>query len=166
MGSAGYCLSAYRVPDLISASVLAACKKGVYVINCARGGIIDENALLESLKSSHCAGAGLDVYLEEPPKNTALVEHPKVLCTPHLGASTLEAQQRVAGEIAEQIVALNRRQAVLGVVSVSVMEPYGRLGLRRLYVSGEWHGSGGGIGSEQMKKTGSRRRDLKDYTRA
>jgi len=59
----------------------------------------------------------LDVYLEEPPKNRALIDHPKIICTPHLGASTLEAQQRVAGEIAEQIVALNKRQAILGVVN-------------------------------------------------
>jgi len=107
--------------NLINASVFAKCKKGVYVINCARGGIIEENDLLEALKNEQCAGAGLDVYLEEPPKNTPLIEHPKVLCTPHLGASTLEAQQRVAGEIAEQIVAVNRRQAILGVVNGSAV---------------------------------------------
>jgi len=106
-----------KTENLINADVFSKCKKGVYVINCARGGIIDENALLEALKSGQCAGAGLDVYLEEPPKNTALIEHPKLICTPHLGASTLEAQQRVAAEIAEQIVTLNKLQEYLGVVN-------------------------------------------------
>ena len=80
-----------------------ACKKGVYVINYAQGGIIDENVLLEALNSGQCSGAGLDVFVEESPKNRALVEHPGVVCTPHLGASTKEAQPRVAKEIAEQI---------------------------------------------------------------
>lgn len=90
--------------NLINRDVISRCRRGFRVINCARGGIIDEAALLEALQSGQCAGAGLDVYAEEPTKNFDLVNHPNVLCTPHLGASTVEAQNRVAIDIAEQIV--------------------------------------------------------------
>ncbi|XP_030384098.1 D-3-phosphoglycerate dehydrogenase [Scaptodrosophila lebanonensis] len=96
--------------NLISTETLAKCKQGVRVINVARGGIIDEKALLEALQSGKCAGAAIDVYIEEPPKSEvtkALVNHPKVVATPHLGASTSEAQVRVAVEVAEQFIALN-----------------------------------------------------------
>ena len=74
--------------DLINSTTLAKCKKGVYIVNVARGGIIDEEALLNSLKSGHCGGAALDVFVEEPPKNIItleLIKHPKVIATPHLG---------------------------------------------------------------------------------
>jgi len=74
--------------DLINAATLAECKKGVYIVNVARGGIVDEEALLNSLKSGHCGGAALDVFVEEPPKNAItleLIKHPKVVPTPHLG---------------------------------------------------------------------------------
>lgn len=67
---------------------MAKCKKGVRIINVARGGIVDEEALLNALKSGHCAGAALDVFTEEPPKNSVILEliaHPKVISTPHLG---------------------------------------------------------------------------------
>jgi len=97
--------------DLINFEVLNKCKKGVYVVNVARGGIVDEEGLLRSLDAGQCGGAGLDVFTEEPPKSEGLlklVAHPKVLATPHLGASTSEAQQRVALEIAEQFVALTK----------------------------------------------------------
>jgi len=96
---------------LINFDVLNKCKKGVYVVNVARGGIVDEEGLLRSLESGHCGGAALDVFTEEPPKSAGLIKllsHPKVLATPHLGASTSEAQQRVAVEIAEQFVALTK----------------------------------------------------------
>jgi len=101
---------------LINKEMFKMCKKGVYVINCARGGIIDEDDLLEALNSGQCAGAGLDVFLEEPPKNKSLIEHPNVVCTPHLGASTKEAQLRVAKEIAEQIVDATQGKGYFGVV--------------------------------------------------
>jgi len=74
--------------DLINAATLAECKKGVYIVNVARGGIVDEEALLNSLKSGHCGGAALDVFVEEPPKNAItleLIKYPKVVPTPHLG---------------------------------------------------------------------------------
>lgn len=95
--------------NLINSEVLSKCKRGVRVVNVARGGIVDEAALLEALKDGRCGGAALDVFTEEPPKNPTtleLIRHPRVVCTPHLGASTDEAQTRVAVEIAEQFIAL------------------------------------------------------------
>ena len=78
------------------AQVLLEMKKGVMLVNAARGGIIDEAALLAALESGQVAGAALDVYTKEPPENRALVEHPGVLAVPHLGAQTEEAQLLVA----------------------------------------------------------------------
>jgi len=92
---------------LLNDTVFNKCKKGVRVVNVARGGIIDEESLLRNLKSGQCGGAGLDVFVEEPPKSEyykELLSHPKMVCTPHLGASTSEAQIRVAEEIAEELV--------------------------------------------------------------
>ncbi|KAG5307984.1 SERA dehydrogenase, partial [Acromyrmex insinuator] len=113
--------------NLINATTLAKCKKGVYIVNVARGGIVDEEALLNSLKSGHCGGAALDVFVEEPPKNAItleLIKHPKVVATPHLGASTEEAQQRVAVEIAQQFLALSGKSTeytVTGIVNAPVL---------------------------------------------
>lgn len=90
---------------LIGKKEIEMMKDGVYIINCARGGIVDEDALLDALNSGKVAGAGLDVYVSEPTDNTALVSHPNVSVTPHVGASTAEAQDRVGVEIAEKIVA-------------------------------------------------------------
>lgn len=73
-------------------------KEGVYLINTARGGVIDEKALLEALNNGKVAGAGIDVFEEEPTLNQMLVDHPKVSCTPHIGASTSEAQERIGLE--------------------------------------------------------------------
>src|SRR5690606_28896498 len=87
------------------AEAIARTKKGVRIINCARGGLIDEAALAEALKSGHVAGAALDVFLEEPATANPLFELPNVICTPHLGASTTEAQENVALQVAEQISA-------------------------------------------------------------
>ncbi|WP_010299674.1 D-2-hydroxyacid dehydrogenase [Clostridium senegalense] len=74
-------------------------KKTAYLINCARGGVVCEKALIEALNNEVIAGAGIDVYEEEPTKNTDLINHPKVSVTPHIGASTKEAQQRIGEEI-------------------------------------------------------------------
>ena len=79
-------------------------KTGVMVINCARGGIIDENDLVDALNAGKVAGAALDVFASEPPGQTPLVVHDRVICTPHLGASTREAQTNVAVAIAGQII--------------------------------------------------------------
>jgi len=88
---------------MINTESLARCKDGVRIINCARGGIVDENALLDAIESGKVAGAALDVYENEPPERTPLVVHEKVVCTPHLGASTAEAQDIVAVMVAEQV---------------------------------------------------------------
>ena len=74
-------------------------KDGVYLINCARGGVVDEAALLETLNSGKIAGAGIDVFPEEPTKNLELVNQERVSVTPHIGASTKEAQERIGQEI-------------------------------------------------------------------
>ena len=88
---------------IINATRLAAMKKGARVINCARGGIVDETALADAIESGHIAGAALDVFTKEPPVDRRLVDLPQVLTTPHLGASTEEAQELVAVEAAEII---------------------------------------------------------------
>ena len=74
-------------------------KDGAYLINCARGSVVDERALLENLNSGKLAGAGIDVFPEEPTKNMELVNHERVSVTPHIGASTKEAQKRIGVEI-------------------------------------------------------------------
>lgn len=105
---------------LINDDVFLKCKKGVRLVNVARGGIIDEESLLRNLNSGQCGGAGLDVFVEEPPKSEyykELLNHPKMVCTPHLGASTSEAQLRVAEEIAEQFVDFFKGTALVGAVN-------------------------------------------------
>jgi D-3-phosphoglycerate dehydrogenase len=80
---------------------IARMKDGVFLINCARGGVVDEEALLEALDSGKIGGAALDVFAEEPPRDLRLVRHPRVVCTAHMGASTQEAQARMGMEIAQ-----------------------------------------------------------------
>ncbi|WP_294303243.1 phosphoglycerate dehydrogenase [uncultured Sphingomonas sp.] len=89
--------------NILSAENLAKTKKGVRIINCARGGLIDEAALKELLDSGHIAGAALDVFVTEPAKEHALFGTPNFVATPHLGASTSEAQVNVAIQVAEQM---------------------------------------------------------------
>jgi len=108
--------------NLINGQVFGKCKKGFKLINCARGGIIDEAALLEALNNGNCGGAALDVFEEEPPKNLDLVRHAKLICTPHIGASTGEAQNRVAVDIAEQIVKLVKLGKLEGGVNVDKLK--------------------------------------------
>jgi D-3-phosphoglycerate dehydrogenase len=88
---------------ILSRDALARTKKGVRIVNCARGGLIDEAALKEGLESGHIAGAALDVFSEEPAKENRLFGTPGLICTPHLGASTNEAQVNVAIQVAEQM---------------------------------------------------------------
>ena len=78
-------------------------KNGAYLINCARGNVVDEDALLDALNSGKVAGAGIDVFAKEPTANEALVNHPNVSVTPHIGASTEEAQTRIGDEVASTI---------------------------------------------------------------
>ncbi|UCF92444.1 MAG: phosphoglycerate dehydrogenase [Desulfobacterales bacterium] len=93
-------------------------KDGVMIINCARGGIVDENDLNEALKSGKVAGAALDVFESEPPGVCPLFEIDRVICTPHLGASTLEAQTNVAVAVAEQIIAYLKHGTIINAVNV------------------------------------------------
>lgn len=88
---------------IIGKDQFAIMKDGAYVINCARGGVIDEEALIEALNSGKINGAGLDVFENEPKPNLELVNHPKVCVTPHIGGSTEEAQERIGEEIVETI---------------------------------------------------------------
>jgi len=117
---------------LVNAAAFAKMKKGVFVINCARGGIINEKDLYDALVSGKVAGAALDVFEEEPTKNTQLIALENVICTPHLGAATDEAQINVAIAIAEQIAAYLTKGEIKNAVNVpsvsaellSVMQPY------------------------------------------
>ncbi|MCC7428565.1 MAG: phosphoglycerate dehydrogenase [Alphaproteobacteria bacterium] len=89
--------------NLIDAKAIARMKKGVRIINCARGGLVNEADLLAALQSGHVAGAALDVFEVEPATDNPLFGAPNVVCTPHLGAATTEAQENVALQIAEQM---------------------------------------------------------------
>ncbi len=94
-----------KTRNLINKDAFSQMKKGVYVINCARGGIVNEADLLKALDDGKVAGAALDVFEKEPtPPDSPLIKHERVICTPHLGASTDEAQVQVAVEVAEQVV--------------------------------------------------------------
>jgi D-3-phosphoglycerate dehydrogenase / 2-oxoglutarate reductase len=88
---------------LINAQTLAQMKPGIRIVNCARGELIDESALLAALESGQVAGAGLDVFETEPPRDSRLIAHPNVVSTPHIAGSTEEAQEIVGIRIAEQV---------------------------------------------------------------
>ena len=104
---------------LLDAEAFSRCKPGVLVVNAARGGIVDEAALLEALDSGQVGGAGLDVFVDEPtPAGHPLVGHPKVICTPHLGASTGQAQLNVSTAIARQVAEFLTSGVVRNAVNV------------------------------------------------
>ena len=115
---------------LIGKAQLAAAKPGLLAINCARGGIIDEEALAEAVQAGRIAGAGLDVYTKEPPEGNPLLGLDHVLVTPHLGASTAEAQAGVAMEACEAVLAYLREGEILGAVNIGGvdlrLDEYGR----------------------------------------
>jgi D-3-phosphoglycerate dehydrogenase len=90
---------------MINGQSLGSMKRGVHLICTARGGIIDETALLGALETGQVAGAALDVFTQEPPGMSALVSHPRVIVTPHIGAQTLESQARAATDIANEVLA-------------------------------------------------------------
>jgi len=110
-----------QTKNLLCDATFAKCKKGVKVVNCARGGIIEEAALLRALEAGQCGGAGLDVFCEEPPSDYTLAKHPLVVATPHLGASTLEAQTRVAEEIAQQFIDLRDGKSLFGAINAPAL---------------------------------------------
>jgi D-3-phosphoglycerate dehydrogenase len=123
---------------IIGQKELAALPEGAFVINAARGGIIDEPALLAALDSGHLAGAAFDVYPKEPPENRTLVDHPKVLCLPHLGASSHEAQRNVSIDACRNIIDYLAGRELRGAVNVPAIDfaavgalrPYAELGHR------------------------------------
>lgn len=90
---------------LIGETELAALPAGALLVNCARGGVVDETALLEALETGRLAGAALDVFAQEPPRDFTLMRHPNVVSTPHIGAQTREAQERIATETARMVLA-------------------------------------------------------------
>jgi D-3-phosphoglycerate dehydrogenase len=89
---------------MIGAEQIGKMKNGVRIVNCARGGIIDENALYEALCSGKVAGAAVDVYSEEPPTDWKLPKHENVIASPHIGAATKEGQGRVGAEVAQIVI--------------------------------------------------------------
>ncbi|MCL0033361.1 phosphoglycerate dehydrogenase [Thermodesulfovibrionales bacterium] len=118
--------------NLIKRESLKEMKTGVFIINCARGGIVNEKDLYDALKSGKVAGAAMDVFEKEPPVDNPLVKHERVVCTPHLGASTKEAQENVAIAIAEQVVDYLIHKTIRNAVNfpsipidqVAVLQPY------------------------------------------
>jgi len=94
----------HETVKMIGSREISMMKKGAFLINTSRGGIVDEDALLDALKSRRLGGAGLDVYESEPPKKPELVELPNVVCTPHIGAQTREAQRAASALTAEKII--------------------------------------------------------------
>lgn len=136
---------------LINAVRMKAMKKGVRIINCARGGIVDENALADAIEAGHVAGAAVDVFKKEPPPTDhRLVNLPQVLVTPHLGASTEEAQELVAVEAAEIITTFLTRNEVRHAVNMvpissaemADMQAYLDLGLRLGQLLAQLHKGG------------------------
>ena len=107
---------------MVNDQAIAACKDGVRILNCARGGIVDEAALLRGLESGKVAGAALDVFVKEPPGDHPLLKHPKVIATPHLGASTEEAQEKVARQIAVQIADALKERGIAGAINGEVLQ--------------------------------------------
>lgn len=122
--------------NILSKDTLPKTKKGVYIINCARGGLVDEAALAELIKSGHIAGAGFDVFETEPATTNPLFGLEQVVCTPHLGASTAEAQENVAVQVAEQICDYLTKGSITNAVNVpsvsaedaAKLNPYLKLG--------------------------------------
>lgn len=89
--------------NIIDADSIAKMRKGVRIVNCARGGLVDEEAVMSGLESGQVAGAAFDVFTTEPARESVLFGHPAVVCTPHLGAATTEAQEKVALQVAQQM---------------------------------------------------------------
>ena len=106
-----------QTKNILSRENLAKTKKGVRIINCARGGLVDEEALADAIKAGHVAGAAFDVFAVEPAETNVLFGLPNVICTPHLGASTNEAQENVALQVAEQMSDYLLRGAITNAVN-------------------------------------------------
>jgi D-3-phosphoglycerate dehydrogenase len=106
-----------KTRNIIDAAALKKMKKGVRVVNCARGGLVDEAAIAEALTAGHVAGAAFDVFATEPATDSPLFKLPNVVCTPHLGAATSEAQENVALQVAEQMSEYLLRGAITNAIN-------------------------------------------------
>ena len=106
-----------KTKNIVDARALAGAKKGVRIVNCARGGLVDEVAMRAALDSGHVAGAAFDVFSTEPATENPLFGHPNVICTPHLGAATSEAQENVALQVADQMSDYLLRGAISNAVN-------------------------------------------------
>lgn len=104
--------------NLINEEFIRKTKKGVRFINCARGGIIDEEALIKAIDEEQVAGAALDVFQSEPPTRPGLFKHPKIIMTPHLAASTIEAQEKVAQEVSAEIIEILETRSIRHAVNM------------------------------------------------
>jgi D-3-phosphoglycerate dehydrogenase len=107
---------------MIGEREIGQCKPGVRIINCARGGIVDEDALLKGLESGRVAGAALDVFSHEPPGQLRILFHEKVIATPHLGASTEDAQEKVSAQIGRQVAEALLEKGFDGVVNAALLQ--------------------------------------------
>ena len=142
-----------KTRNIINADALKLTKKGLRMINCARGGLIDEGALFEALSSGRIAGAALDVFVTEPATESPLFALPNVVCTPHLGASTTEAQENVALQIAEQMSDYLVRGAISNAVNFPSISAEEAPKLKPFIALAEKLGSFAG----QLTETGIRR---------
>ncbi|AIM16012.1 MULTISPECIES: phosphoglycerate dehydrogenase [Neobacillus] len=106
---------------IINDEFLSKTKKGVRFVNCARGGIIDEKALVRAINTGHVAGAALDVFEKEPVTDPELLQNPNIIVTPHLGASTVEAQEKVAEEVSKEIIEIFEKQSIQNAVNMPQM---------------------------------------------
>lgn len=117
--------------NLLNRDTFKLCKKGVRIVNCARGGIIDEAALVEAIQSGQVAGAAFDVFVTEPPAaDHPLLKLPQFVCTPHLGAATQEAQENVAVDVAKQVIDALRDRAIRNAVNLPNLDPDTLKGLK------------------------------------
>jgi len=114
---------------LIDAAAIAKLKPGAFVLNVARGGIVDEAAVAEALRSGHLGGAGIDVYDAEPPTGSPLLDAPNTVLTPHLGASTAEAQVAVAEEVADQVLDVLAGRSARYAVNAPLLGPEAALAI-------------------------------------
>ncbi len=135
--------------NLLSAERLQLLRPGAIVVNCGRGGVLDEEALLAALESGRVAAAGLDVFAEEPPPSFALAQHPRVVATPHIGAQTNEAQERISTETARMVSAALAGSLAVAAVNLPFradatgVEPYLRLAERLGRLAASVLGPGG-----------------------
>ncbi|MEA3337993.1 MAG: phosphoglycerate dehydrogenase [Chloroflexota bacterium] len=112
-----------QTKNLLGATEFGRCKPTVRIVNCARGGIVDEAALLEALDADRVAGAALDVFSMEPPVDNPLLDHAKVVLTPHIAGSTHEAQQQVAVDVADQVLAVLQGKPAMHAINMPIIPP-------------------------------------------